>query len=356
MAIIIKKPQIVTLASEIPEEEKVVISQRNTLYDVNAQFTETKNYDAEGATVVQTAAAPPPPEPEKVLYDANAALTGANGAVFTWQQEPVTKQPVEYVVVADDSPPPPPKKTAIPVKWNWTGSFSNIIVTGIFVLALLTGAKTAFDYIQEAESFKKMALTMENLYSSDLTDEEKRSLAFFGSPKEKPAIETSRYESDDLVDIISTRPYYLLGKRKDGKIELRTGGSVGWRTNNPAQFGYGDFAKSTGAIASYSKYAIYPSIKIGIAAIEVYLFSTNIYKDLTIDEAMKKFYENSKDATEVAKDISTALNKSRARTKMSDLNDSQKAKLIKVIVDRETSLKGVTRVFDSMDDFKEKGF
>jgi hypothetical protein len=378
-------------------EEKptpVIISHRQKLYDAEAALEAAKDIvipdviskasdellkeEPALEPKIETPVPEPIPDPPKVLYDPEQALKDPKAVIFSWQKDEKKKEPkvdekileqksveelkveakpvadefVEKVVVVETK-----KKTVAQKVAKGAG---DTIVLAFFVISVLLGGKTAFDYVQEAESFKRIAGQLEAMYPSDLPPSQVQSLGKFGqgSLLEPPTdINVDRLSGDAFTNIIEVKPYYLLAKRRDGKIELRTGGSVGWRTNNPGKFGYGDFAKKTGAVGEYSKYAIYPSEKEGMQALEVYLFSTNLYNNLTIQNAMQKFYADDKeDAEEVAKQISVDLNLSRHRTTLSSLNNQQKITMLKTIGEHERNLKGVVRVYDSMEEFREKGF
>ena len=322
----------------------------------------------------------PIPDPPKVLYDPAQALKNPDAVIFSWQKdekkeeapkvdetvleqksveelkveaEPVADEFVEKVIVVET----PKEKTLVQ---KVTKKAGDTIVMAFFVISLLFGGKTAFDYVQEAESFKRIAGQLEAMYPSDLPPSLTQSLKTFGQGgllNPPSDVNLERLSGDAFTNIIEVKPYYLLAKRADGKIELRTGGSVGWRTNNPGKFGSGEFSKKTGAIGEYSKYAIYPSEKEGMQALEVYLFGTNLYKDLTIQGAMQKFYADDKsDAEEVARQISVDLKISRYNTKLASLSNTQKITMLKTIGEHERNLKGIVRVYDSMEEFRQKGF
>lgn len=379
---VIIKPKSVEEANTYVKEA-VVVSPAKKLYDIDSIYKVrkiTKPIMANNEPVVTKVSTAP-----KVLYDVDDALDKYNeNVIFSWNDDIYDKEPkplpeaaptpevkttkellqdaapkaeefvevkpehreTEYVVIQEQSP-----------KRKSRDMFINGVVGIIFAVAALVGGKTIFDYVQEAESLKIIAAQLESDSSSDIPDSDKQYLGSFGSSEKAQPDVVPTLPGDGFVQIIRTKPYYLLAKRKDGKIELRTGGSVGWRTNNPAEFGFGDFAKKTGAIGQYSKYAIYPSLALGASAMEVYLFNTNLYGDLSINEAIKKFYSGDANKAEsVAKAISVDLNISRYNTKMKDLSSTQKQRVINVILKEESGLKGVVRVFDSMEEFNDKGF
>ena len=357
--IIITSPKVIRKRTEA-----VVISPKNTLYDANAQLSEP--------VVVMSKVEPVQEPKEQVLYTTNAE----QAADFSWQTEeaapPPEPQPLdellktaepearEYIAVTtSEKSTEPPKESSMKVA-DW-------LTLLIFAGALFIGGKAFFDYTQEFTSFKRIANQLEQEASPpkinlrnfvDENADDAASITKRNAFRSKTlTAATIGLSSDGWVEVIKTKPYYLLARRKDGKIELRTGGVVGWRTNNPGEFGYAKFAQELGAMGKYSKYAIFPSIKKGMGAVEVYLFNTNIYQGLSIDEAIKKFYAADKVKSErVAKAISVALNLSRFKTKMTKLSESQKKKLLSVIRNEEMKLKGITRLFSSMEEFNQKGF
>lgn len=288
---------------------------------------------------------------------------------FSWTQ------PIKEYAEEKGYTEPQPKEEYVAITTEKKASFGDYIRSGIFGLILLAGfavgGKSAFDYIQESESLRIINLQLEKENPSDLPDDVKAELSLF--KKDEPAAEVPKFDpnppqpvapdkkadlpDDALTDLIKTDLYYISAFRNDGKVELRTGGTVGWRTHNPGEFGYGDFAKETGAIGKYKQYAIYPTQKMGMKAIETYLFQTNAYSQLSINEAMKKFYNKSKSKAErVARAISVALNKSRYKTKMYALTNSQREKVLAQIAKEENNLKGIVRVFDDKEQFDKKGF
>jgi hypothetical protein len=350
------------------ETANVVVSSRNKLFDATEALKKEPIIMKASAAIEPEATPAVEEPPQKILY-----TTTTTEPVFSWQKTATKTDGGDVVANADlsdktvdellaEAEPKAQEFVYVTEEVKKPGFFTSItsnvfnaVVVLIFLAALFVGGKTAFDYVQEAESIKAIASKLESQTTSDIPLPTVKALADFGSGG--TTTETKSLKSDGFVKIIRTKAYYLLAQRKDGKIELRTGGSVGWRTNNPGEFGYGDFAKKTGAIDKYSKYAIYPSLEKGMIALETYLFSTNLYRNLSIQEAMKKFYGSDKTSAEtVARGISVALNVSRYKTKLSSLKNSQKVKMIKVIQDHVGDLKGITRIYNDMDDFNKRGF
>ena len=67
--------------------------------------------------------------------------------------------------------------------------------------------------------------------------------------------------------------------------EVRVGGTVAWRNNNPGNITYGAFAKAHGAIGRAGRWAVFPDEATGIRAIES-LLETRTYQDRTILEGI----------------------------------------------------------------------
>jgi len=342
MAVIINRPQIVRRRTE-----KVVVSPTGHLYDSNIVIIE----EEEPAIMTTTSAGP---------------------ESFSWND----KQSDENITIQTTAAPEPEKEEYVVVKeetktsdGNVSKTFTDIIVVIALIAAIYYGGRMLFDYVQESESIRQINNQLESELDSDLTDSEKLDLRNFVDPNAEDAasitkrnafragVDTTGIPDDGIVKVLETKPYYLLGQRKNGKIELRSGGTAGWRTNNPALFGWGDFAKETGAIGKYKDYAIYPTRERGMSATDVYLFSTNLFRDLSINDAIKKFYPKDKTKAErVAKRISVALNVSRYKTKMNKLSASQRKKVLNEIWKEEDNLSGIVRVYDNMEDFNRKGF
>jgi hypothetical protein len=75
--------------------------------------------------------------------------------------------------------------------------------------------------------------------------------------------------------------------RKDGTVEIRQGGSLAWRNNNPGNLEAGHMADEAGAIGGDGRFAIFPDETTGEAALEAHLNGAN-YSSLTINAAIAK--------------------------------------------------------------------
>jgi RHS repeat-associated protein len=78
----------------------------------------------------------------------------------------------------------------------------------------------------------------------------------------------------------------------DGTVEVRSGGSISWRTNNPGNLNQGPFAQSQGSIGSYTgpqnTFAVFPNEGAGSAALVTRL-QTPPYSGYTLDQAIDVF-------------------------------------------------------------------
>jgi hypothetical protein len=75
----------------------------------------------------------------------------------------------------------------------------------------------------------------------------------------------------------------------DGTVEVRSGGSVSWRNNNPGNLDAGDFSNRHGAIgAGANGRAVFPDAASGRAA-QVDLLSSPNYRNLTLDAAIARW-------------------------------------------------------------------
>lgn len=151
----------------------------------------------------------------------------------------------------------------------------------------------------------------------------------------------------DFVKIRDMRKYYLQVERVDGKIELRTGGNTTWRFNNPGRMLHSDFTRMMGAIGSDRVISVFPSYAAGVKAMEAYLFTdASGYKDKTLAETF----------------IDSKLSKILAivgvpkTTRLSELSEDQRDRLLMAIQQAEGWAEGKVTVFDDEKAFLEKGW
>jgi len=116
---------------------------------------------------------------------------------------------------------------------------------------------------------------------------------------------------------------------KEGKeLEIREGGDLNWRNNNPGNIRYGDYAKSMGAIGENKGFAIFPTMEMGRKAADKLLQGSS-YKDLTIAQAIARWApradNNNPELYAATISKMTGLNPNR---KYVDLNSTEKGKFL----------------------------
>jgi hypothetical protein len=124
---------------------------------------------------------------------------------------------------------------------------------------------------------------------------------------------------------------------KDGAViigkEKRSGGTISWRTNNPGNVMYGDFAKSHGAIGFAKSgdgepVAIMPTLDHGIK-MQMSLWRRSMYNNKTIDLGSQQWAtaNKGKRGTPYARDLAQAAGAS-IDTKVADLSDDQLKRMV----------------------------
>lgn len=115
--------------------------------------------------------------------------------------------------------------------------------------------------------------------------------------------------------------------------QKRTGGTISWRTNNPGNVMYGQFAKSHGAIgyvhaADTEPVAIMPTLDHGIK-MQMSLWRRPMYNNKTIDLGCQQWAtaNKGKRGTPYARDLAQAAGAS-IDTKVADLSDNQLKRMI----------------------------
>lgn len=259
------------------------------------------------------------------------SLPEAEPVEFTWQ-------------AASDAKPKPTVKVA--------SDMTRWIVLGVVALVLGVGVFFGVQFVQEKlERLNYIQSTVDKVKDKLPTvDKIKEKLPI---PKQASVIDLISHPKETKV--LESKNLYLRLHHPDGKIEMRTGGSVAWRLNNPGRILYGDFAKSYGAIGEFSKYAIFPKYAKGREALYDYLFKSNIYRNLTIKAAMDKFAPKNKSTT-YTKEITKKLVVSSG-TIMAEIGENKRNELLNVVQRLENyHIAGVSKTFANEAEWKEKGY
>jgi len=91
--------------------------------------------------------------------------------------------------------------------------------------------------------------------------------------------------STDVV-LVEAKKFAVVLKHGGG-VEMRTGGSVAWRQNNPGRLVMGELAKKHGAVGEAEGYAVFPSVLHGNKALEELVFVKS--KEKTVVEWVSGF-------------------------------------------------------------------
>lgn len=149
------------------------------------------------------------------------------------------------------------------------------------------------------------------------------------------AVVLSTISGDTPTDTPTTDAVLSLNKNMAGKNretiigdEIRKGGTISWRNNNPGNIRPSAFATKYGAIGQSGGFAVFPTLDAGEKARKDLLFQTTSYKYLTITQAISKYAPPNENPT-----ASYIANVSRSvgvspDTKLSDLNLTQQDKML----------------------------
>jgi len=115
----------------------------------------------------------------------------------------------------------------------------------------------------------------------------------------------------------------------DGSVESREGGTISWRNNNPGNLRNGSIAKENGSIGESGGFAVFPTLEAGEKARYNLLFNSNLYKNLSVRQAISKYAPPSENNTEnYIKQVTTAIGVPDS-TPVASLNESQKQAWLK---------------------------
>lgn len=301
--------------------------------DENEKISEAPNFDVKPS--------PPPIEPEPEITITSTSIAAEEGPPFepTLPTHIVKLEPEEVKKTPAPSLKPKKKKASKPKKkkeievFSFTGksiedqieetsklpvhgkSRWSRIGAGILIgIVMLAGLSYGVHRLPELREYAKDYAS--KLSISKPTPEEPKVAV-----PDVPKVEIIR--SDETVTI------YKVGDKE----EIRTGGSVSWRYNNPGLIYYGDYAKAVGAIGTDGRYAIFPSYDIGKLALKHLLFeSTRGYKNKTLEDAMK-FYAPKNEGFNTDYYLKTIrLDTGIPMTKvLTDFTDDEKDRLLKTL-------------------------
>jgi hypothetical protein len=164
---------------------------------------------------------------------------------------------------------------------------------------------------------------------------------------------------DAVFKVLESRDLYIRALRMGVEVELRTGGSITWRANNPAKIRWGKFAETVGGRkpGKDQTVAIFATEKEGTEANRKLLFETAVYKNLSLKDAMAKYAPKEQGYTPAS-----YLAKITKATKIAPdktLNTFTKAEqdsLLKAVKDSEGWIVGKVTTFDSLAEWEKRGW
>lgn len=91
--------------------------------------------------------------------------------------------------------------------------------------------------------------------------------------------------------VLMSRDRYLRVLLEDGRVQVRTGGSITWRTHNPAKLKFSPWTAENGGLkpGKDQEIAIFTSEDAGKDAARKLLFQSDAYAKLTLIDAIAKF-------------------------------------------------------------------
>ncbi len=132
-----------------------------------------------------------------------------------------------------------------------------------------------------------------------------------------------------IKKVINAGPNFTDVETVDGE-QFRRSGARNWRNNNPGNIEYGPYTKSKGAVGTDGRFAVFPTLEIGLKAKEDLVFGKN-YINLTIRNAIAKYApEKENDVNMYVNQIVQATNASQD-TVLKDLTDDQRKAMLDTI-------------------------
>jgi len=145
--------------------------------------------------------------------------------------------------------------------------------------------------------------------------------------------------------VYKVRPFLLAVQHGDGSYEVRLGGNVSWRYNNPGKLMAGPFTQLCGAAGTDGSLAIFGTLDEGRTCLEKYIFQNAAYTGLTLEDALKKFGKGYP-ATYVFGILKAS--KLKGTTKLSDFTVDDHAALVDAIQEAEHFAVGTIKKYKDL--------
>ena len=129
----------------------------------------------------------------------------------------------------------------------------------------------------------------------------------------------------------------------DGTEEIRSGGSLSWRNNNPGNMRDTDFSDSEGAIGEAHGFAVFPSEGVGTQALED-LLQTGTYRSLTVEGAISRYAPPVENDTANYTNMIGQFTGIDPATQMSSLNANQLQSVVSAITRIEGWVPGTVTI------------
>lgn len=181
-----------------------------------------------------------------------------------------------------------------------------------------------------------------------------------GGVEPPSAVESVKPTTFNAIIGVDSKKYRISLSRADGQIELRTGGSLSWRYNNPGNITYGAYAKSKGAIGEdpSNHLAVFPTYDVGRkAAYDLLFVDESGLKTKNIGEAMK-IYAPTKDGFDpntYTKRLTNEL-KIKNDVQLKDLSEVQRQKALDILATTDVFISGKITIFKDEADWKARGW
>lgn len=164
---------------------------------------------------------------------------------------------------------------------------------------------------------------------------------------------------ENIFKVLESRQFYLRVLNVDGNIEMRTGGNITWRTNNPAKIMWSPWAEKQGAHqpGKDQSVAIFPTEELGQRANYILLFESRAYSHLTLADAIKKYSPADKGYNparylEFLK-AETNINQDKV---LSSLDEEDRLRILDAIKKYEGWTEGRQIIFKNEKEWKEFGW